>query len=90
MNDNIDLIIEKTRGDFLSFIQNTNLPPSIIYYLVKDVYISIQKEYFSYLNNLVKQDEQKQAEKINQDLSDMQNLSTMSEYKLNTNGQEED
>ena len=89
MNDNIDLIIEKTRGDFLSFIQNTNLPPSIIYYLVKDVYISIQKEYFSYLNNLVKQSEQKQTEKISQDLDYMQNLSTMSEYIPNNNDQEE-
>ena len=52
MNDNVDLMVEEARNNILKAIQNSGLTPSVTFYLLKDVYNSIEKDYFNYITSL--------------------------------------
>ena len=70
-NNNIDLIIEDFRNKILEIIQTSNLAPSIIFYLFKDIYNMVEKDYNNYVNILNQQKEKEEIKKMTQDLDEL-------------------
>ena len=54
MEQNIDVLIQRLRTELLSLINNAGctIPPSMIYYVVKDVYQEVDATYMAYLKDL--------------------------------------
>lgn len=50
MEQDINLMIENFKQNLLYGINNAQLPPSIIYYVLKDVFEETQRAYFDYVN----------------------------------------
>lgn len=50
MEQDINLMIENFKQNLLYGINNAQLPPSIIYYVLKDVFEETQRAYFDYIN----------------------------------------
>lgn len=50
MEQDINLMIENFKQNLLYGINNAQLPPSIIYYVLKDVFEETQRAYFNYVN----------------------------------------
>ena len=50
MEQDINLMIENFKQNLLYGINTAQLPPSIIYYVLKDVFEETQKAYFDYVN----------------------------------------
>ena len=71
MNDNVDLMVEGVRNKLLEVIQNSGLTASVTFYLLKDVYNTIEKDYNNYINIL---NQQKEKEEIKEMAEDLKNL----------------
>lgn len=54
MEQNFDVLIQRLRTELLSLINNAgrSIPPSMIYYVVKDVYQEVDTTYMAYLKDL--------------------------------------
>lgn len=54
MEQNIDVLIQRLRTELFSLINNAGrtIPPSMIYYVVKDVYQEVDATYMTYLKDL--------------------------------------
>lgn len=55
---NINLTLEQFKQNLIDIINNCNLPMGVAYLVIKDIYISLEKEYFKIL-----QIEKQEAEK---------------------------
>lgn len=70
MEQNINLMIEDFKDNLVNTINNAGFPPSIVYYILKDVYSNVESSYFNYLNQQRRQLAQMQQEQTELDLVD--------------------
>lgn len=70
MKQNINLMIEDFKDNLVNTINNAGFPPSIVYYILKDVYSNVESSYFNYLNQQRRQLAQMQQEQTELDLVD--------------------
>lgn len=70
MEQNINLMIEDFKDNLINTINNAGFPPSIVYYILKDVYSNVESSYFNYLNQQRRQLAQMQQEQTELDLVD--------------------
>lgn len=56
----INLVIENFREGLIQYLNSTELPPSVTFYIFKDVYQAVEKDYGTIINNLMRE-EQKRA-----------------------------
>ena len=70
MEQNINLMIEDFKDNLVNTINNAGFPPSIVYYIPKDVYSNVESSYFNYLNQQRRQLAQMQQEQTELDLVD--------------------
>ena len=57
MNENIDLAIMQLKENIINTINDAKMPPSIIYYVLKDIYEELAVSYQAY----IKQEKQRIA-----------------------------
>ena len=55
---NINLTLEQFKQNLIDIINNCNLPMGVAYLVIKDIYISLEKEYFKILQ-IEKQESEK-------------------------------
>ena len=70
MEQNINLMIEDFKDNLVNTINNAGFPPSIVYYILKDVYSNVESSYFNYLNQQRMQLARAQQEQTELDLVD--------------------
>lgn len=58
-NMNINFALEQFKQNLLNIINNCNLPIGVAYLIVKDIYISLEREYFKILK--IEEQETEQA-----------------------------
>ena len=66
MEQNINLMIEDFKDNLINTINNTGFPPSIVYYILKDVYSNVESSYFSYLRQQKRQVAENQLQQLGQ------------------------
>lgn len=67
MEQNIDLMIEDFKDNLVNTINNAGFPPSIVYYILKDVYSNVESSYFSYLRQQKRQVAENQLQQLVQE-----------------------
>ena len=66
MEQNINLMIEDFKDNLINTINNAGFPPSIVYYILKDVYSNVESSYFSYLRQQKRQVAENQLQQFGQ------------------------
>lgn len=66
MEQNINLMIEDFKDNLINTINNAGFPPSIVYYILKDVYSNVESSYFSYLRQQKRQVAENQLQQLGQ------------------------
>ncbi len=66
MEQNINLMIEDFKDNLINTINNAGFPPSIVYYILKDVYSNVESSYFSYLRQQKRQIAENQLQQLGQ------------------------
>lgn len=61
-----DLIYETEsfKNNLINYINNSNLPPTIIYYIVKEIYQNTEESYFTLVNQIKMAKEQQQEQQL--------------------------
>lgn len=67
MEQNINLMIEDFKDNLINTINNAGFPPSIVYYILKDVYSNVESSYFNYLNQQKRQVAENQLQQLEQE-----------------------
>lgn len=67
MEQNINLMIEDFKDNLINMINNAGFPPSIVYYILKDVYSNVESSYFSYLRQQKRQVAENQPQQLGQE-----------------------
>lgn len=67
MEQNINLMIEDFKDNLMNVINNVGFPPSIVYYILKDVYSNVESSYFSYLHQQKRQVAENQLQQLGQE-----------------------
>lgn len=67
MEQNINLMIEDFKDNLINTINNAGFPPSIVYYILKDVYSNVESSYFSYLRQQKRQVTENQLQQLGQE-----------------------
>lgn len=67
MEQNINLMIEDFKDNLINTINNAGFPPSIVYYILKDVYSNVESSYFSYLRQQKRQVAENQLQQLGQE-----------------------
>lgn len=64
----INLKLQSLKENILNQLATSNLPPSMVYYGMKDIMRMVQRDYENYINMaLQKQQEEKQQQENNED-----------------------
>lgn len=63
MEKDINLVIEQYRQNLLQVINTEQLPPSIKYYILKDVFALAESSYYNYINQIQQQIQAEAAQK---------------------------
>ena len=66
MEQNINLMIEDFKDNLVNTINNAGFPPSIVYYILKDVYSNVESSYFSYIRQQKRQVAENQLQQLGQ------------------------
>jgi hypothetical protein len=66
MEQNINLMIEDFKDNLVNTINNAGFPPSIVYYILKDVYSNVESSYFSYIHQQKRQVAENQLQQLGQ------------------------
>lgn len=61
MEQDINLIAEQFKKDIISQINSAGLPPVLIYYIMKDVFTTVETSYSNYLREAGLHDTSRQA-----------------------------
>lgn len=64
MEKDINLIIEQYKQNLLQIINTEQLPPSIKYYVLKDVFTLAESSYYNYINQIQQQKQMEAAQQI--------------------------
>lgn len=67
MEQNINLMIEDFKDNLVNTINNAGFPPSIVYYILKDVYSNVESSYFSYIRQQRRQVAENQLQQLGQE-----------------------
>lgn len=61
-----DLIYETEsfKNNLINYINNSNLPPTIIYYIIKEIYQNTEESYFSLVNQIKMAKQQQQEQQL--------------------------
>ena len=61
-----DLIYETEsfKNNLINYINNSNLPPTIIYYIVKEIYQNTEESYFTLVNQIKMAKQQQQEQQL--------------------------
>ena len=59
-------MIEEFKYNLINIINNAGFPPSIVYYILKDVYSNVESSYFSYIRQQKRQVAENQLQQFGQ------------------------
>ena len=61
-----DLIYETEnfKNNLINYINNSNLPPTIIYYIIKEIYQNTEESYFTLVNQIKMAKQQQQEQQL--------------------------
>lgn len=62
MEQDINLVIEQFKQDIFQRCQDAQLPISIIYYVMKDLFKEIESDYINYVNKAAREQQMKMQE----------------------------
>lgn len=54
MNQDVNITIEQFKQNIIEECQSSQLPISIVYYILKDVFNTVESDYYTYLNDATK------------------------------------
>lgn len=54
MNQDVNITIEQFKQSIIEECQSSQLPISIVYYILKDVFNTVESDYYTYLNDAAK------------------------------------
>lgn len=55
MGNNVNLLTEQFKDSIVEIVNNSGLPPAIIYYVMKDTFKDIESGYNNYINQAKRQ-----------------------------------
>ena len=55
---------ESFKNNLINYINNSNLPPTIIYYIVKEIYQNTEESYFTLVNQIKMEKQQQQEQQL--------------------------
>ena len=56
MNHDFSLQVEEFKESIAATINRSNMPPAILYYVMKDTFKDVERSYFQYLDRVAKEE----------------------------------